>query len=159
VETEEERRAPASEAGRQGLVNTGEVVTCLDVDERRLGRKRGMGRRPVFIFTAARWRGAKGRAKGGPCGQVHLQEGEGGEGGAGAVVASLGRPRTAPDRQARAAPLPREQGMAAGVGDEVSMTDGWDRGEAGPSGSNRGAREKRERDRVSVGHRHAGPGA
>jgi hypothetical protein len=39
------------------------------------------------------------------------------------------------------------------------MTDRHDRGETGPSGNNRGAREiKRERDRAAMGHRHVGPG-
>jgi hypothetical protein len=43
--------------------------------------------------------------------------------------------------------LPPEQGRAAGVGDAgdgVSTTDGRDRGEAGPGGTGRGVREKRE---------------
>jgi hypothetical protein len=44
------------------------------------------------------------------------------------------------------------------VGDGVSVTDGRDRGEAGPGGSGRGVRGKeRERDRVAVGCRHVGP--
>jgi hypothetical protein len=53
------------------------------------------------------------------------------------------------------------------AGDGLSVTDGQDRGETGPGGSDRGAREKereierkreRERDGVAVGHRHVGPG-
>jgi hypothetical protein len=43
VETEEERRAPVSEAGRQVLVNAGEAAMCLGADERGTGRKRGTG--------------------------------------------------------------------------------------------------------------------
>jgi hypothetical protein len=74
------------------------------------------------------------------------------------VVGSSGRPAAAPDHRARATLLPREQGRTMGVGDGVSATDGWERGEAGPDDSGQGAREKRERHRVSVGCRHAGPG-
>jgi hypothetical protein len=51
------------------------------------------------------------------------------------------------------------------AGDGLSVTDGQDRGETGPGGSDRGAREKerkrereRERDGVAVGHRHVEPG-
>jgi hypothetical protein len=53
VKTEEERRAPLSEAGRQGPVNTGEATTCLGMDERRAGQRRGTGRQPAFVLKAA----------------------------------------------------------------------------------------------------------
>jgi hypothetical protein len=71
----------------------------------------------------------------------------------GAAVGNVGWPETAPDRRARAAALPREQGRAAGVGNAgngVSVADGQDRGEVGPGGSGRGAREK-ERERWGGG--------
>jgi hypothetical protein len=50
--------------------------------------------------------------------RAHSREGEGGrERGSGAAVDSSGRPTVAPGGWARAAPLPCEQGRAAGVGD------------------------------------------
>jgi hypothetical protein len=63
--------------------------------------------------------------------------------GASAAVASSERPAMTLDRRARAAPLPREQGRAAGVanaGDGVSVTDGRDQGKTGPGRSGWGAR-------------------
>jgi hypothetical protein len=68
-------------------------------------------------------------------------------GGAGAVVGCSRWLAMAPDLQAWAAPLLREQRRAAGVGDAddgVSVTDGRDQGKAGPGCGGRGAREKRE---------------
>jgi hypothetical protein len=63
------------------------------------------------------------------------------------TVGSLWWPTSAPDRRARVAPLPCEQGRVDGVGDVgdgVGVTDRRDRGEAGPGGSCRGVRKKRE---------------
>jgi hypothetical protein len=92
---------------------------------------------------------------GGRRGRVHMEAREGGEGGRGVVVCSLGRPTTTPDRRAWVAPLPCKQGRATGVGDAgdgVSVTDGRDRGEArrGPVVA-AGVRGRRERARQGIG--------
>jgi hypothetical protein len=83
--------------------------------------------------------GARQRGKGGGGGwrgQVCVEVGEGGEGGA-----------WCGDRWAQAALLPHDQGRALGdVGDGVSTIDRRDWGEAGPGGNDRGVREKRESD-------------
>jgi hypothetical protein len=87
---------------------------CLGVDEREMGQKKGMERRPA-TFQATRWRGAEGgKGEGVPCGRSHVEMEEEGRGGPGMVVGSAGRPATTPDRRAWAAALPREQGRGRG---------------------------------------------
>jgi hypothetical protein len=109
-------------------------------------QKRAMGQQPMLLKSGsvARGREEKGRGR---RGRVHVEVGEGGEGGPGAAVSYSGRLAMALDHRARAAPLPREQKRAAGMGDAgdgVSATNGRDWGEVGPGGSGWGAREKRE---------------
>jgi hypothetical protein len=45
-------------------MSMGEATTCLGVDERRAGRKRGTGRWSAFVLKATQWRRAKGRGEG-----------------------------------------------------------------------------------------------
>jgi hypothetical protein len=110
-------------------------------------------------LNEARWRGQGGQ--GGATGASSWREKEGEKGGPGTAVGSTGWPAAAPNHRAWAAPLPREQGRAAGIGDTgegMRVADTRDRCEAGP-GVNGGVRESEgERDRAMVGHRHTGPG-
>jgi hypothetical protein len=76
VETEEERRAPVSEAGRQVLVNAGEAAMCLGADERGTRRKRGTGRRAAFCFGGGSVARGKRKREGGS-GCICVEEGGG----------------------------------------------------------------------------------
>jgi hypothetical protein len=64
------------------------------------------------VARAEREKGGQGQR-----GRVRVEVTEGGEGGPGVTVVNVGRLAIVPDRQARVAPLPREQRRAASVGD------------------------------------------
>jgi hypothetical protein len=82
--------------------------------------------------------GAGNEVKGGSAWAPPRGGGRRRRGGPSMTVGSSGRLAMTRYNRARAAPLPREQRRAAGVGvagDGVSVADGRDRGEAGPGGS------------------------
>jgi hypothetical protein len=131
------------------------------MDERRMGWKRGVRRRPAFVLKSGSVAWAE-REKWGRRGCIRVEAGEGGGGGPGAAVGSAGQPAMALDCRVWPVPLLREQRRAAGVGDtatwaKVGDKRDWD--EVGPGGSSQGAREKeRESDGAAVGCQHVGPG-
>jgi hypothetical protein len=124
----------------------------LGVDEREMGQKKGMERRPA-TFQAARWRGAEGgKGEGVPCGRSHVEMEEEGRGGPGMVVGSAGRPATTPDRRAWAAALPREQGRGRGWATQCERRTRRLERDGGPGVSDR-AREREARWRWGADRR------
>jgi hypothetical protein len=157
--------APTKSQRMTGLRCSGELWEChlgkaargsggSGVDERRTGQKRGTGWRPTFVLKAARWRGQRGKRVGvGVDASMWRREKEETGRGGGLVRWSVARGgRQWPPTVGRGwRHCHANRGGRRAWATRAKVADERDRGEVGPGGSGRGAREKERERRAAVG--------